>query len=69
MLGEALIFSNQNEPDAMSVLDLERSKPIYQPQGMAAREFADPEIEGGAQLFLMKAITLLVALGGNGKAT
>jgi hypothetical protein len=53
----------------MSVLDLERSKPIYQPQGMAAREFADPEIEGGAQLFLMKAITLLVALGGNGKAT
>lgn len=36
---------------------------------MAAREFADPEIEGGAQLFPMKAITLLVALSGNSKAT
>ena len=56
-------------PSSSTSFDLNNSRPIYNPSGLPAREFAGPEIEGGARLFPMKAITLLVALGGNGKTT
>lgn len=61
--------NNLNEREALSAFDLEAAKPIYYPVGMPAREFAGPQIDGGAHLFPMKAISLLVALGGNGKTT
>jgi hypothetical protein len=59
--------NNLNEPEALPAFDLEAAKPIYHPAGMPARAFAGPQIDGGSRLFPMKAISLLVALGGNGK--
>jgi hypothetical protein len=49
--------------------DLNSARPVFYPNGMPPREFAGPEIEGGARLLPMDAISLLVALGGVGKTT
>jgi RecA-family ATPase len=58
-----------SSPSSNTNFDLDRARPVYYPSGMPARVFAGPEIEGGARLFPMNAISLLVALGGNGKTT
>jgi hypothetical protein len=48
--------------------DLNAAIPVYSPAGMGPRDFAGPPL-GGAYLFPMNAVSLLVALGGVGKTT
>ncbi len=49
--------------------DITLAKPSFWADGMHEREFAGPIVQDGARLFPMKAISLLVALGGLGKTT
>ena len=63
------LFEIQPVSTANITFDLNSARPVFCPNGMPPREFAGPEIEGGACLFPMDAISLLVALGGVGKTT
>ncbi len=44
-------------------------KPVYEPNGMAARKFVGPSVCIGTRLFPAKAVSALAALGGTGKTS
>ena len=56
-------------PSSDITFDLDAARPVFHQNGMPPREFAGPEIDGGARLFPMKATSLVVSLGGIGKTT
>lgn len=62
------VVSHDVQVDARSVFDLDAAKPRYIAEGLPPRDFAGPSI-GKAKLFPMNALSLFVALGGNGKTT
>ncbi len=69
MRGGAVEGAGGSTAHPVAPFDLDAARPVYHTGGMPPRVFAGPEIADGVRLFPMESLSLVVALGGQGKTT